>query len=161
MAASKRVRFAVLLRDNFTCRYCGAKAPDVTVQVDHVIPRVRGGTNALSNLVTACESCNQGKSDLALPADVVAYITGEDELDPAISRGRGDLAAELLGYLGDATRDELITEARAENPGADDDYVHADAAWTAWVCLVHRLIPAPPPPDADMSIWEDGPEVPV
>lgn len=55
-------RFEVLRRDNFTCRYCGRKAPSVRLQVDHVVPWSAGGGDNLSNLVTACEECNRGKS---------------------------------------------------------------------------------------------------
>ena len=38
MALSKRLRYEILRRDNHTCRYCGASAPDVTLTVDHVVP---------------------------------------------------------------------------------------------------------------------------
>lgn len=58
-----RDRYAVLARDHFTCRYCGARAPGVELRVDHVIPLAKGGTDDPSNLVTACEPCNSGKSD--------------------------------------------------------------------------------------------------
>ena len=34
----KGLRFDVLRRDNYTCKYCGAKAPNVQLHVDHVIP---------------------------------------------------------------------------------------------------------------------------
>jgi len=62
MAVPKRLRFEVLRRDNHTCRYCGASAPDVKLTVDHVVPEVLGGTDEPSNLVTACEPCNSGKT---------------------------------------------------------------------------------------------------
>lgn len=62
MAVSKRLRYEILRRDNHTCRYCGASAPDVKLQVDHVVPTALGGTDEPSNLVTACEPCNGGKS---------------------------------------------------------------------------------------------------
>ena len=58
---TKRVRFEILKRDNFACRYCGAKAPDVVLHCDHVHPVARGGKNELENLVTACRDCNAGK----------------------------------------------------------------------------------------------------
>lgn len=58
----KRVRFEVLKRDNHTCRYCGATAPDVELTVDHVVPRALGGSNDPANLVTACKPCNDGKA---------------------------------------------------------------------------------------------------
>jgi 5-methylcytosine-specific restriction endonuclease McrA len=41
------------------CAYCGAK--DVPLQVEHIVPRARGGSNRVSNLTLACESCNQKK----------------------------------------------------------------------------------------------------
>lgn len=55
------MRFAVLRRDKFTCRYCGHSAPDVKLAVDHVIPFSKGGKCAMENLVTACQECNAGK----------------------------------------------------------------------------------------------------
>lgn len=55
------LRFTVLTRDNYTCRYCGAQAPDVKLHVDHVVPKSRGGLDEMANLVTACQRCNQGK----------------------------------------------------------------------------------------------------
>lgn len=60
----RRARFAILARDNFTCRYCGRKAPNVELVVDHVVPIAAGGTNDDDNLVAACVDCNAGKSDL-------------------------------------------------------------------------------------------------
>jgi hypothetical protein len=60
---SKKLRFDVLNRDGFKCRYCGQSAPDVVLHADHVIPVAKGGTNSPDNLVSACSSCNGGKSD--------------------------------------------------------------------------------------------------
>lgn len=60
------VRFSVLKRDGFTCRYCGASAPDVQLHVDHVISRHDGGSDDESNLVAACGRCNIGKSSRSL-----------------------------------------------------------------------------------------------
>lgn len=65
-SVGKRVRFEVLKRDSFTCQYCGAKAPDVILEVDHIQPVSGGGTDDLLNLVTACKDCNSGKSDKRL-----------------------------------------------------------------------------------------------
>lgn len=76
MAVSKRTRFEVLRRDNYTCRYCGGRAPDVELTVDHVTPTTLGGTDDPPNLVAACRDCNAGKAssspDAALVADVNA-----------------------------------------------------------------------------------------
>jgi hypothetical protein len=82
MAISKRRRWRVLQRDNYTCRYCGAFAPLVILEVDHVTPRSRGGSDDMGNLVTACADCNAGKSD-AMP-------------DPSLAEEIGRAAAEWL-----------------------------------------------------------------
>jgi hypothetical protein len=74
MAVSKRLRFEILRRDNHACRYCGAKAPDVALTVDHVVPVALGGTDDPSNLVTACRPCNTGKSSITPDAPLVADV---------------------------------------------------------------------------------------
>ncbi len=61
VAIPKSVRFEVFKRDNFTCQYCGSKAPEVVLECDHIKPVAGGGTNAIMNLVTACVDCNRGK----------------------------------------------------------------------------------------------------
>lgn len=63
---SPKVRFRVLVRDRFACRYCGRKAPDVELAVDHVKPVARGGADDPSNLVTSCRDCNAGKGDTVI-----------------------------------------------------------------------------------------------
>ncbi len=51
----------ILLRDNYTCQYCGTRKPPLTI--DHVIPKSRGGKDTWENLVTACVKCNAKKGD--------------------------------------------------------------------------------------------------
>lgn len=60
---SRTTRFRVLMASNFTCAYCGRRAPDVVLEVDHVEPRALGGSNRRDNLVAACFDCNRGKRD--------------------------------------------------------------------------------------------------
>lgn len=55
----KRLREAVFTRDDYTCRYCGARGG--RLECDHVVPVSRGGGHEDSNLVTACFSCNRSK----------------------------------------------------------------------------------------------------
>jgi 5-methylcytosine-specific restriction endonuclease McrA len=71
-----KLRFQILQRDNFTCRYCGRKAPDVVLHVDHVTPVSQGGLSEPDNLVAACEDCNLGKKDVLLIATPDAWTTG-------------------------------------------------------------------------------------
>lgn len=53
------VRDRIFERDGYTCQYCGALGGHL--HCDHAIPISRGGTNDLSNLVTACKRCNLSK----------------------------------------------------------------------------------------------------
>lgn len=73
MTISKRIRFEVLKRDRFTCRYCGASAPDVGMHVDHVRAVADGGTDDMDNLVTACGDCNLGKSSVPLSLPLTSF----------------------------------------------------------------------------------------
>lgn len=68
---SKKIRFEVFKRDSFSCQYCGNKAPDVLLEVDHIQPVAQGGTNDLLNLITSCFDCNRGKSDRGLSDNTV------------------------------------------------------------------------------------------
>lgn len=63
---SKKIRFEVFKRDSFTCQYCGSKAPDVLLVIDHIQPVAKAGKNDILNLITACKECNAGKSDRQL-----------------------------------------------------------------------------------------------
>lgn len=65
---SKRKRFSVFQRDGFTCQYCGRRPPDVMLQVDHIVPSSKGGSDDTTNLITSCFDCNSGKSDTSLDA---------------------------------------------------------------------------------------------
>jgi len=58
---SAKLRWQVFSRDNFVCRYCGRRPPDVALEVDHRISVADGGNNDIENLITACVDCNRGK----------------------------------------------------------------------------------------------------
>jgi len=62
-----RLRFAILKRDNFSCRKCGrspAKDPNIILHVDHIIPWSKDCETVIDNLETLCEQCNLGKSNV-------------------------------------------------------------------------------------------------
>ena len=61
-----RLRRATFERDDFTCRYCGARG--VPLECDHVLPVAKGGKTEMTNLVTACFRCNRSKGALPLAA---------------------------------------------------------------------------------------------
>ena len=55
-------RRAVFARDGHRCQYCGAHAENI----DHVVPRSRGGEHIWENVVAACRPCNTKKEDRLL-----------------------------------------------------------------------------------------------
>src|SRR2546421_3162745 len=55
-------RRAVFARDGHRCQYCGASAENI----DHVVPRSRGGEHVWENVVAACRPCNTRKEDRLL-----------------------------------------------------------------------------------------------
>ena len=52
-------RRAVFARDGHRCQYCGATAENI----DHVVPKSRGGTHTWDNVVASCRPCNARKED--------------------------------------------------------------------------------------------------
>lgn len=59
---SRVLRFQILARDGFRCRYCGRTTEDgVKLHVDHIISVADGGQTIPANLLTACKDCNMGK----------------------------------------------------------------------------------------------------
>lgn len=61
------LRYRILDRDGFRCQYCGARAPDVELEVDHVVSVHDGGSDAETNLIAACFRCNRGKKARSQP----------------------------------------------------------------------------------------------
>jgi len=53
----------VLLRDDYTCQYCGCRGSNTSLTIDHVMPLSRGGGFTWQNLVAACAPCNSKKAN--------------------------------------------------------------------------------------------------
>lgn len=107
-ALSKRTRFEVFKRDLFACVYCGRTPTDgVVLHVDHVQPVSGGGSDELSNLVTACDSCNLGKAGIPLdrceaPKDHVRDEDRAAQIKASLAAQREAAAVRLavVGELG-------------------------------------------------------------
>ncbi len=56
-------RRALLVRDRYTCQYCGVQPGRQHLTIDHVIPRSRGGKTTWDNVVAACKKCNSKKGN--------------------------------------------------------------------------------------------------
>ena len=109
MAVSKRTRFEVLKRDEYTCRYCRSKDGELTI--DHVVPVALGGGDGPENLVAACRDCNAGKSS----------STPQDE-------SVKDVDAASVAWSAAMKR---AAEIRAERRSVVDEYVAAfDRIWS-------------------------------
>jgi 5-methylcytosine-specific restriction endonuclease McrA len=50
-------------RDEHSCQYCGVELPGSKLQVEHVLPRSKGGPTTWTNCVAACDSCNSRKAN--------------------------------------------------------------------------------------------------
>ena len=53
----------ILMRDRYTCQYCGKSAPPGVLTLDHVTPRSRSGETSWENLVACCHYCNNKKGN--------------------------------------------------------------------------------------------------
>lgn len=60
----------LFVRDMFTCQYCGRHKSELGhgqfLTREHIVPRTRGGADTWSNVVTACNTCNNKKADFSL-----------------------------------------------------------------------------------------------
>ncbi len=66
-----KVRFSrlnIYARDDNTCQYCAKKLARALLNLDHVIPRARGGRTTWENVVCSCVPCNL-KKGAKLPAE--------------------------------------------------------------------------------------------
>jgi 5-methylcytosine-specific restriction endonuclease McrA len=96
MCIRPKDRFLTFRRDNFTCRYCGRRPPEVVLECDHIIPRAKGGPDTIDNYITACRQCNGGKgveSPLPPTNEHTLRVLGKSELR--------NLAAEIEKETGD------------------------------------------------------------
>jgi hypothetical protein len=112
---SKTVRFEVFKRDLFACQYCGDKAPKVILHIDHVVPVSKGGDNDILNLVTACASCNGGKSNRQLDDASVVEKSRQQIEDLQERRNQIKLLVEWKASLRNIKDEELEIACEAFN----------------------------------------------
>lgn len=119
-ALKKGRRFDVFRRDAFTCLYCGRRPPAVTLQVDHIVPTSKGGSDDESNLATSCSDCNLGKSDKDLqqrPVGLVQSLEQRVELQQQLDELNKYLAAKQRRLKRSAER--FAREWCSSIPGGD------------------------------------------
>jgi hypothetical protein len=116
---SNSIRFEVFKRDCFSCQYCGRKAPDVLLHVDHIHPVCEGGDNNIVNLITACVECNSGKRGKRL-----------DDTDKIQKQYAGALDAGAK-----AKQIRMVAKARRDLVRAQQEAVEvACSVWQGLIC---------------------------
>ncbi|NOU07113.1 MAG: HNH endonuclease [Hyphomicrobiaceae bacterium] len=111
-ALTKSVRFEVFKRDSFRCQYCGSEAPSAVLHVDHIEAVANGGTNDITNLITACSACNLGKSDKPLSENTAVEKSRNQMEELQERREQLQLMMEWrkgLRSVGDDTLDGLVS----------------------------------------------------
>jgi hypothetical protein len=123
---SKGTRFKVFTRDEFTCVYCGRKAPFVRLEVDHRVPRCAGGGDSFGNLVTACWDCNRGKAGRDLGADYFASFV-PTELRLSIQQ------AHDIAFMAALDEDGWFDGWEPEDPEYDEEAEVEDLWESSWL----------------------------
>jgi len=105
------LRYEVLERDQFTCQYCGQQAPNVKLEVDHVLPVEDGGPDTLDNLKTSCWACNHGKGGLFVRRKRMGARLPAKDYTPYVSQPKSK------------TRVYELVEVLKEKPGLLEDEI--------------------------------------
>jgi 5-methylcytosine-specific restriction endonuclease McrA len=78
---AKFTRKNLFLRDSNVCQYCGNKFSYDELTIDHVLPRVAGGTTTWMNCVAACMPCNSKKGKKLIKPLNKPYRPGWHEIN--------------------------------------------------------------------------------
>lgn len=62
------------------CAYCGVK--NVYLEVEHIVPKSKGGSDRVGNLTVSCQSCNQGKGD----KNISEFLNDRHKLEKILSQ---------------------------------------------------------------------------
>ena len=117
-----KLRSFIFNRSNNKCVYCGAKA----TEIDHIVPRAKGGTNSVYNLAASCRTCNQMKSNLTLKD--FGKLVGKDfsHLEPKklpkyaaiVQSARNYMVREITKLVSDTTtHDAWMTQYNRDQLG--------------------------------------------
>ncbi|WP_205664683.1 RNA-guided endonuclease IscB [Ammonifex thiophilus] len=87
------VREYLLEKYGRRCAYCGKE--DVPLEVDHVVPKSRGGTDRVSNLTLACRECNRAKGNRLLQE----WLEDLKKSRRAVDRKRAENIPKVLSLL--------------------------------------------------------------
>lgn len=90
------VREYLLEKYNRTCAYCGKS--DTPLQVEHIIPKSRGGSDSVSNLTISCHRCNQKKGNKI--AEEFGHPEVQEQAKQSLKRNVGSRGNRILRSSG-------------------------------------------------------------
>ncbi len=99
------VREYLLEKWNRKCSYCNIK--DVPLQIEHIVPKAKGGTNKISNLCLACDSCNKKKCS----QDIEKFLGKKPEILKRIKSQAKNPLKDAAAV--NSTRRELLNRLKA------------------------------------------------
>lgn len=78
MRGQKQRKFAtkqiILDKTGGVCAKCGRPLPIEKTTIDHLIPKYRGGTDEISNLIPMCKRCNKQKGSRIVEMEELTYL---------------------------------------------------------------------------------------
>ena len=101
--AGYEVKEYLLLKFGHKCAYCDGLSKDLVLEVEHMTPRSRGGTDRVSNLAIACHTCNQTKGKRTPEEWVVLLRHSRKAIDQRRVVNCGRVRAQANTPLKDAT----------------------------------------------------------
>ncbi len=82
------LKYECIRRQRNGCAYCGGEIGQRSAELDHIVPRAGGGSNARDNLVATCRRCNDAKGRTPFAVFASSGIVPEAELRETIQRVR-------------------------------------------------------------------------
>ena len=119
----------IFSKTNHKCSYCGAHAQEI----DHIVPRAKGGTNSTYNLTPTCRSCNEKKSNLSLKEFGKLMNKDYSHLEPKklpkdaaiIQAARNYTITNIRKIIPDTTsHDAWLTKYNRENLGLPKEHYY-------------------------------------
>lgn len=134
MPISSKLRFDIFKRDNFTCQYCGKRTPEVILEIDHVIPKSKGGSDEPENLITSCFECNRGKGAGLLEA----VLLRKDIHDETILLAERELQLQEYNRIREKIRERENTEIKFLAEHFSNQFRYPEYAQNEFPCQIVR-----------------------
>jgi len=105
-----------------TCAYCGKT--DVPLEVEHIIPKSRGGTNRVSNLTISCKRCNLKKGNKTAEEFGYSAIQQQAKLSLKETAGLNNIRWKIVEQLGAEYTYGYITKYHRKKLGLEKSHVN-------------------------------------